>query len=132
MTASFLTEFALDALAVHRLTRLVTDDELTRPWRDKTVEHAYVHGRWLGGRTDLRTEELAAAVATGVIDWSEAVEQDDNPPKVATLVTCRWCASVWIAAGVLVARRVAPSWWAPAARLLALSSVSTLLATVER
>lgn len=44
------------------------------------------------------------------------------------LVGCPWCSSIWIGAGVVVARRVAPKAWAPVAELLALSAVSGLVA----
>lgn len=56
-------DLLLGAAAVYRLTRLVTEDEILRPWR----------------------ERLTAAAPTG---------------RLAYLVTCPWCVSVW-AAGVL-------------------------------
>ena len=43
-----------------------------------------------------------------------------EPPKLARLITCRWCAGVWIAAGVVGARSLAPRAWTPVARALAL------------
>lgn len=128
--------FCVDVLAVHRLTRLVTADEITRPARDAVIRDAYARaGRLIVnvdddefGRT-MQGDECVDVAAGG--DWSLVVEQDDEPPKLATLVTCRWCASFWIAAGVLTARRVAPRWWAPAAQVLAASSLSTFMARWE-
>jgi hypothetical protein len=59
------------------------------------------------------------------------VEAEDDPPRLATLVTCRWCAGIWIAAGVGLARSVAPRAWSPVARALALSAGAVLLARLE-
>jgi hypothetical protein len=57
----------------------------------------------------------------------EIVEGLQDPPKLATLVTCRWCAGMWIAAGVTLAPRA----WDPVARGLALSAGAVLLARLE-
>lgn len=40
------------------------------------------------------------------------------------LVTCAWCSGVWWAAGVRVARRVAPRYWGPVAEMLAVAMVA--------
>lgn len=48
---------------------------------------------------------------------------------VAELVGCPHCAGVWVAAGVLAARRVAPRWWSPVAVLLALAAAPSLAAS---
>jgi hypothetical protein len=66
-------------------------------------------------------------------DWAEMAMADEaDAPKLATLVTCRWCAGVWIAAGVVLARRVAPRQWAPVAEVLAVAAAGTLVAGLER
>lgn len=107
------TDVALDVLAVHRLAHLVTTDVITKPARVAVIRMAY--GDWWNYPADE--------------DWEEHVALDDDPPKLATLVTCRWCSSVWAALAVVCLRRV-PGW-----RLvrdaLALSSASTLLVRVE-
>lgn len=110
-----------DALAAHRLTRLVTQDVLTEPLRERLIEATYV----AAGRAE--EEERSFPNRT----WQERVEYDQEPPKLATLLTCRWCASMWLSFGVVVARLVAPRAWSVVARALALSSAAALLATLE-
>jgi hypothetical protein len=125
---SFLTDLALDAIAVHRLTRLATADEITQPARDWIIEGAYDRAH---RRSYASMQQSAGVVDLGLPGgWQELVEHDENAPKLATLVTCRWCASIWIGFGVLVVRR--RRWWRPVANVLGWSSVSTLLAGLER
>lgn len=115
----------LDAAATYRLTKLVTDDVVTQPLRARVIQAAYM--------CDGRAEQ--AARQWGPLDhadaWEDVVKLDDQPPKLATLVTCRWCAGMWLAAGVVLARRLAPRAWQPAAELLALSAAAALLARLE-
>lgn len=47
--------------------------------------------------------------------------------KIAFAVTCPWCASMYVGAGVVVARKVAPRVWGPVAAALAFSAVAGLL-----
>lgn len=58
--------------------------------------------------------------------------EDEGFDRAAELVRCSWCASVWVAAGVLTARAVAPRAWAPVAQLLAVAAVAALVAHVEQ
>lgn len=89
-------DLVVDALAVHRITRLVTEDTVPfGPARDWVMDH------WPGS--------LPA-------EW----------------VSCPWCASVTVAAGVAAARVLAPRWWPYPAVALALSSVAGLLTTWEQ
>lgn len=46
-------------------------------------------------------------------------------------VTCPHCVSVYLAAGVALARRFAPRAWGPVAEFLALAQVTSTLATWE-
>jgi hypothetical protein len=110
-------ELLVDGLATYRLTRLATADVISEPFRRSVV------GRLLGWSD----EERSAATPTA----QEAVDDLDDPPKLARLVTCRWCAGVWIAGGVVVARRLAPRAWEPVADGLALSAGAVLLARLE-
>lgn len=112
----------LDALAAYRLTRLVTADVLADGPRETWVEAAYT--------AEGRAEEVRAdAEATS---WSEVAQAEGHgAPKLATLVTCRWCAGFWISAGVVAARRAAPRAWDPLARVLAFSAGAALLARLE-
>lgn len=111
------TDVAVDMLATHRLVRLVTADVITQPLRDRLVGWAY-----------RRHGDEGSEPATG---WADYAEADPDAPKLATLLTCRWCAGVYVAAGVVVARRLAPGPWGYAARALAASSAAALLAAVE-
>jgi hypothetical protein len=51
--------------------------------------------------------------------------------KIAYLLSCPHCVSIWLAAGVQVARIVMPGVWSVAARGLALSAVTSLIAERE-
>jgi hypothetical protein len=104
----------IDVLATYRLTRLVTADVISEPARRAVLRQVGVEPR---GDDDPTAQEL--------------VEGLDHPPRLATLVTCRWCAGVWIAAGVTVLRTTLPGAWQPVARGLALSSGAVLLARFE-
>ena len=57
----------------------------------------------------------------------------DNSPDslIAEWVQCPWCAGIWVATGVVLARAVTPRWWTPTATVLALSAATGLLATWE-
>lgn len=87
-----MRDLLVDALACHRLTRLVTEDVIFNKWRAKIYE------KW--------------------------------PPtedKWSYVLTCPWCASVWLAGGIVAARSLFPKAWTPAAKLLALSSLTGLV-----
>jgi hypothetical protein len=62
-------------LATQRLTQLVTEDELTRPFREGV-------NRWAGNAAEFSFKD-----------------------RVATLVMCPACMSVWSGAGILLASR---------------------------
>lgn len=118
----------VDALAAYRLTRLVTADTLLARPRDAVV-------RWSYGRQDRRHLTLTTPNTDEphVGDWAEmAIADEADAPKLANLVTCRWCTGVWVAAGVVAARRLAPRWWGPVADLLAVASGAALVAGLEQ
>jgi Protein of unknown function (DUF1360) len=92
---SSAVEVAVDALAVHRLTRLVQDDE---------VPFGPVRERLLDRHSDRKATEL---------------------------LTCPWCASMWIAAAVVLARHRCPRSWPWIARALAGSAVAGHLAQLH-
>ncbi len=112
-----MIDLVVDLFATARLTRLVTADSITAPLRDRLIEQAYLTRPHFPGGADF--------------DWTEYAMADADAPKLAVLLTCRFCASVWVAFGVVAARRLAPRAWAPVATALALSSASTLLAGLE-
>lgn len=111
-------ELVVDAVAAYRLTKLVTDDEITEPLRDAVVEWSY--------RDDVDP------LPDGYASWSDLAITDPKSPKLATLVTCRWCAGVWIGAGVVAARRVAPRAWQPLAEALSFAAAAALIAGLEQ
>lgn len=109
-------DLAIDGLAAYRLTRLATADVISEPWRRSVVDRLVETG-----------PEPAAPGETA----QEVVDAMVEPPRLARLLTCRWCAGMWIAAGVVGARAAAPRAWEPVARTLALSAAATLIARVE-
>lgn len=109
-------ELVVDGLAAYRLTRLATADVISEPWRRSAVDRLVSNG----------SEEPAEGETA-----QEVVDAMAEPPKLARLLTCRWCAGMWIAAGVVGARTVAPRAWSPVARTLALSAAATLIARAE-
>lgn len=109
-------DLLVDALAAARLVRLVRADSITRHLRGEVIEAAY---------------RRRPSIGLADVPPEERVVLDDDPPPVAKLVTCAWCLGVWAAVGVVVARRVAPRWWPPVARALAMSHVVGMLAEVE-
>lgn len=116
----------VDAMATYRLTRLATADVISEPLRRSIVV------RSLGSPIEEVTELTEVAEETeGPITAQEAVDALTDPPKVARLITCRWCAGMWIAAGVVAARRLAPKAWDPLADVLALSAAAVLAARLE-
>lgn len=108
---------AVDALAVARLTHLVVADTITAGPRDFLIRRAYTQAD--------RADFLEAAE-----EWespTEAVATDRHPPKLAKLLTCPWCSSVWLGMGVLVLRKAAPRLWGPLSEGLAFSQVAGIL-----
>lgn len=82
----------VDVLAGHRLTRLVTEDVITAPMRQKIFTK--------------------------------------HPPKEESwsyVLTCPWCASVWVGFGIAVFRKFFPEVWNPVAEALAISSAAGLI-----
>lgn len=113
-----------DALAAYRLTRLVAADVITERPRRALIEQAY--------RRAGRHLEVLDASSESV---AEAVQRDQltngPPPKLAVLLTCRWCAGVHVAVGVVVARRCFPRLWQPVAEVASLAALAALLTGLE-
>lgn len=111
-----MIDLLVDVMATHRLARLATKDSLTAPLRDAVIARAY---------------RRAGLHVTEPDDWTGYAQDDADAPLLGRLVSCRWCSSVWVAFGVVAARRLAPRCWSPIATALALSSASTFLAGLE-
>lgn len=113
------TDVALDVLLVHRITRLVTRDVIADTPRDAVIRWAY------------RRAPAPAFEHTEGTSWTEFAIDDPDAPKLAELITCRWCASTWIGLAVAAVRmRARPL--ATVRYALVLSSASTLLAGLEQ
>lgn len=117
-----LEALVVDALATYRLTRLVTKDHLTADARGVLVATAYE-------ATDTPPRGSDRWTPAEWIDHARV--GDPNPPAMARIVTCSWCAGVWVAAGVIAARTVAPRPWGLVARVLAAAAVAGFLAANE-
>lgn len=132
-----LPEVVFDSLAAHRLTRLVTADTITQPLRDRVLAWAW-HARaqevlltaHSAGLPSERTHDLRR-LPEGWIQEAMETKALEDPPKLATLVTCRWCAGVYVAAAVTALRAVEPRGWGWVARGLACASAAALWASLE-
>jgi hypothetical protein len=105
----------------------VTADGIADRPRDVVIRVAYEGA----GRAE-KARHVEPDVAAGErAAWSNYAMSDPDPPKLAELITCRWCASVWLAAGVVAMRRMAPRAWHPMSTVLAFSAAAALLARLE-
>lgn len=107
-----ISELLIDVVAGYRLTRLVTADTITEGPRRAVATFA-------GFDVDPAPEypvheQVADARSEGAV------------PKLADLVTCRWCAGVWVGLGIVAARRLAPRTWSPIAPEVALAQALSL------
>lgn len=118
----------VDGLAAYRLTRLVTHDTLTGPLRDAVIERAY-RGRVTSAPTPRTPGALNSDGQPWT--WTDTVVHDPDPPKLATLVTCAFCAGVYAGFGVVAARRLAPKVWSPVALALATAAAAHLIFGLE-
>lgn len=118
-------ELALDAVAAYRLTRLATADTITEPLRGSIITASYA---WNGDEDQLALQREANPFST----WADLVAMDPEPPKMAKLVTCRWCAGWWISVLVVVMRRRHPRLWQPVAEVAACSAAAALIARLEQ
>lgn len=130
-----MIDLLLDALSVYRLTRLVTRDTITRPLRVRIIRWAYRHDPrhddGVPGFTEwnAKLNPVLGAVTESEID--ALPENDEDAPKLAALLICPWCISIYAATAVVLARRLAPRAWEPAARMLALSATTGFLAGLD-
>lgn len=122
-------EAVVFGLAAHRATRLVTADTITEAIRDRIVARAYGDPT-VAGQEPLSAEEPDRPW-TPEGGWSLYAEHDPNAPLLATLVTCRWCASVHLTAWLLLMAYIAPKSARVLRYILAGSSVAVLLARIE-
>lgn len=117
-----MTSFVVDALATYRLARLVVSDVLTFRWREGWIAAAYQRA---GRRAEV--EIMLGPFGSDAATWKDAaLIEAERAPKLAYVVACPWCASIWLGAVVVLARRLVPRAWAPVATALAASAVAGL------
>lgn len=121
----------IDVLACYRLTRLIVKDSLfqearwwvLRRWPSElttfpesivTKDEEYPNRGWL-------TEPGPALFKTEDGEWVA-----EGTYKLTELLECGWCASLWVATGV-VALRSLWDWWQYPALVLALSALASLI-----
>lgn len=114
----------LDFLSAYRITRLITADTILDGPRDALVRRAYWKRHHESADRVVFVEDVPRA-------WADLAMDDPEAPKLATLITCRWCAGFWCSALVVIARRRFPRQWAPIAEALALSAGAALIAGLE-
>ncbi len=111
-----MIDLLLDGAACYRITRLLTRDRLTRPWRARLIAAAYMDDT--PGESDAW--------------WESRVRADDDAPTLAAFLICPACVSVWIGFGVIAARKFVPRAWDPIARALTCASIGTFLSHLDR
>jgi len=100
------SNFVIDALAIYRLTRLVTRDTITEGLRE-TIE-----------------KEIQTMVSSGLTTQK-------NADKIVYLMGCDWCMSIWVAAFAYTLRKYVPAVWDTLKYVLAASAVTGALASQE-
>lgn len=120
----------LDALSAYRLTRLVTADTILDGPRDAVVRANYQAMTYDAGRINAICDEHGIDLGEPG-GWSTLVPVDPLAPHLSRLITCRWCAGMWVSLAVVAARRLFPRGWPPLAEALAFSAGAALLAGLE-
>lgn len=82
------------ALAAYRLTRIVTTDTISEPWRDRLYRWA-----WVDPSADDYDERHADATRGG--EFVPYPRQGGLRTYVNELFNCPWCFGVWVSAAVV-------------------------------
>ena len=106
------------ALAAARLARLVTTDTITGPARELAIRWVY--------EADGDVDAIAEQPSVG--SWADLARADgEYAPKLAKLLVCDWCATVWTGAvAVLLAKSRRPALRG-VAEVLAVSQIAGML-----
>lgn len=86
------------------------------------------HGFWFLTCDGLATYRLATLVSRDYITWPIRQAILRRSESAFQFVSCQWCTSIWLAAGVVALTRFWPSGWQYGAMALALSGVAGFLA----
>ena len=123
----------LNALAVHRIARLIVADTILDPPR------AWLLSRWPGADTEFTAEAVAITdQGEPIVDMGDPdgrrgaplVRMDTdtwiaaNPRWFGRWLECVWCVSVWVAPVVVWLMATQASWWQYPAAALAFSAVA--------
>lgn len=100
--------FVLIALASHRVTRLITRDEILSAPRDRV-------SMWLEHRKEARTGKVT----------------DQWQSRLAYLIGCYWCAGMWVSGAVVALTDLATSVPLPVLTWLAAATIVGLIADRE-
>jgi hypothetical protein len=95
----------LDALTVFRLTRLVIDDTIFAPIRDRLIGHTS------GRSMDMTGTRITVA----------------QRPRIAEFLSCPWCVSVWLAILIVAFQALLPAICLYVTAVAAFSAISGLL-----
>jgi hypothetical protein len=110
-----MRDAVVDALAVARITRLVVEDRVPfGKLRERLTSRA-----WKRALDDGEAHSIALTEGKSYVDGEE--------PYLVELLSCPWCASIWVGFGVLLVRRL--PGWRPLAEVLAASEIAGLAAT---
>jgi hypothetical protein len=98
--------FVIDALAVYRITRLVTRDTITEELRETIAQ------------------EIQTTVQAGLITQKTA-------DKLTYLMECDWCMSIWVATIACFFKKYIPHVWDTIKYIMAASAVAGALSNQE-
>ena len=112
VTFLLLIAIVIPVLAAARLTRLVTDDKLTEPLRAEVL-HRLRHDRQQRAVIREHHRTLQAAIAEGhrppaqqpILPAAQRPALARAKLWFAYLLSCRWCAAVWVAVPVCLGCR---------------------------
>lgn len=119
-------EAVVIALAVYRITRLVTDDTILEPIRERVLARFPAYDTEYAD--DPGVESPTNAYGRALFESAPGRYFPVEASWFGTLISCSWCASVWVAALVTAAWYWLPTatWWV--ALPLAFSAIAALIA----
>ena len=123
----------LAALFVYRLTRLVVSDTITEPLRNRLL------ARWPSDDTEFTDEWVEGEPPTtrygAPVAWLDPVWIPLEPHWFGQLITCPWCASIWVGAlvtvGLWAVDAATLGWWGWVMLPFVFSAITGLLTAQE-
>lgn len=104
-------EAVVVALAVYRLTRLVTEDTILEPIRDRILARFPAYDTEY--QDDPGVESPTNAYGRALFESAPGRYYPVDASWLGTLISCAWCSSIWLAGLVTVAWYYLPAvtWW---------------------